>query len=87
MPGAELTTRRGGGVSVGVQSRAPGRHHRLRTLRAAWRDRSGQTTTEYLMILGLLTAMIIVLTKIIVPGVAEPIVKLARHMVVFLSSV
>ena len=31
----------------------------------------GQTTTEYLMIVGLLTAIIISLTKIIVPPVAE----------------
>jgi len=55
--------------------------------RAAWRDRAGQTVTEYLMIAGLLTAMIIVLTQIIVPGVALPVVDLVRHMVIYLSSV
>jgi hypothetical protein len=55
--------------------------------RSARLDQSGQTATEYLMILGLLTAMIAVLTKIIVPGVAFPVVKLVQHMVAFLSSV
>ena len=55
--------------------------------RAAWRDQAGQTVTEYLMIAGLLTAMIIVLTQIIVPGVALPVVDLVRHMVIYLSSV
>jgi hypothetical protein len=54
------------------------------------RDRSGidgQTTSEYLMILGLLTAIIISLTQIIVPPVALAIVRLVRHMAIFVSSV
>lgn len=55
-------------------------------IRSAGRDASGQTTTEYLMILGLLTAMIVALTQIIVPGVAVTIVQLVQHMVRFLSS-
>ena len=54
--------------------------------RAAWRDQAGQTVTEYLMIAGLLTAMIIVLTQIIVPGVAYPVVDLVSHMVIYLST-
>ena len=62
------------------------RRHTAR-IRAAWRDRAGQTVTEYLMIAGLLSAMIIMLTQIIVPGVANPVVDLVRHMVVYLSSV
>ncbi|OFW03930.1 MAG: hypothetical protein A3H96_15920 [Acidobacteria bacterium RIFCSPLOWO2_02_FULL_67_36] len=49
-------------------------------------DRSGQTTTEYLMILGLLTAMIIALTKIIVPGMTYVVVTLAKHVAIFMSS-
>jgi hypothetical protein len=54
------------------------------------RDRSGidgQTTSEYLMILGLLTAIIISLTQIIVPPVALAFVRLVRHMAIFVSSV
>ena len=54
--------------------------------RAAWRDPAGQTATEYLMIAGLLTAMIVVLTQIIVPGVAFPVVKLVRHMLIHLTT-
>lgn len=53
----------------------------------AWRSARGQTTTEYLMILGLLTAIIISLTQIIVPAVGWVVVKLVRHMAVYVSSV
>jgi Flp pilus assembly pilin Flp len=55
----------------------------------AGRERSqrGQTTVEYLMIAGLITAIIISLTKIIVPTMAWVVVKLVRHMAVYVSSV
>ena len=50
------------------------------------RGDTGQTVTEYLMILGIVTAIIIVLTKIIVPGVAIGVIGLLEHMVVYVSS-
>ena len=53
---------------------------------SAWRNERGQTTSEYLMVAGLLTAIIVVLTGIIVPGVARPVVGLVRHMMVNLST-
>lgn len=49
-------------------------------------DERGQTAVEYLMIAGLLTAIIIVLTKMIVPAVAYVVVTLVRHMAVYVSS-
>jgi hypothetical protein len=52
----------------------------------ARRGELGQTVTEYLMILGIVTAIIIVLTKIIVPGVAIGVLGLLEHMVVYVSS-
>jgi hypothetical protein len=57
-----------------------------RAVSSAWRDDRGQTVTEYLMVTGLLTAIIVVLTGIIVPGVAVPVVGLVRHMMVHLST-
>lgn len=50
------------------------------------RDERGQTAVEYLMIAGLLTAIIIVLTKMIVPAVAYVVVKLVQHMALYVSS-
>lgn len=47
----------------------------------------GQTATEYLMILGILTAIIIALQKMIVPAIAHGVLALLDHMVVFVSSV
>jgi hypothetical protein len=38
------------------------------------------------MIVGLLTAIIIALTKIIVPGMVYVVATLARHIAVFISS-
>ena len=58
---------------------------RLRSAAGVWRER-GQTTTEYLMIAGLLTAMLIVLTGIVVPTMKLVGVKVVEHMVVHLSS-
>ena len=58
------------------------------TARPARRNgEQGQTTTEYLMIAGLLTAIIISLTKIIVPTMAWVVVKLVNHMAIGISSV
>ncbi len=47
---------------------------------------AGQTVSEYLMILGFITSVIIVLTKWIVPAVARGVLGLLTHMVVFVSS-
>jgi Flp pilus assembly pilin Flp len=51
------------------------------------RDDAGQTATEYLMILGIITAIIVALTKMIVPAVARGVIGFLEHMVVFVSSV
>lgn len=48
--------------------------------------RGGQAPTEYLMMAGLLTAMIIVLSGIIIPTMREVTVRLARQIIVNLSS-
>ncbi len=50
------------------------------------RGDTGQTATEYLMILGIVTAIIIALTKMIVPAVARGVLGLLTHMVVYVSS-
>ena len=50
------------------------------------RGRRGQTTTEYLMIAGLLTAMLIVLSGIIIPTMRVVTLRLADHIIVNLSS-
>lgn len=47
----------------------------------------GQTFTEYMMILGLLSAIIIALTGIIVPGITYVVVRIVRHIVLYVSSV
>jgi Flp pilus assembly pilin Flp len=52
-----------------------------------FRNERGQTTTEYLMIAGLLTAIIISLTSTIVPTVGYVVVSLVKHMSLSLSSV
>jgi hypothetical protein len=46
---------------------------------------SGQTLTEYSTALGLLVALIIAVTTFLVPGIALVIVRLARHMSVFMT--
>lgn len=61
--------------------------NRQRKNRPRWRDERGQTFTEYTMILGLLTAIIISLTGIIVPGFARVVIGLVRTLVVCMSSV
>ena len=45
-----------------------------------WRGERGQTLTEYLMIAGLLTAIIISLTGIIVPNLSFAIVGLVEYV-------
>lgn len=52
----------------------------------ARRDVRGQAANEYLMIAGLMTAMLIVLTSIIVPTMKTVGVKVVEHMVLHLSS-
>jgi hypothetical protein len=61
---------------------APGARGR-RTLR---RD-AGQTVTEYLMILGILTAIIIALTKMIAPAIADGMIRYMERRVVYNSTV
>lgn len=53
--------------------------------RHRWRREEGQTFTETTMILGLLTAIIIALTGIIVPGFSNVVVRLVRHMLIFVG--
>ena len=50
------------------------------------RREAGQTFTETAMILGILTAIIIALTGIIVPGFSTAIARLVRHMLVFVGT-
>lgn len=47
----------------------------------------GQTTTEVLMILGLLTALIIAVTKIVVPTVAWVVLRIVVGRALLISSV
>jgi Flp pilus assembly pilin Flp len=51
-----------------------------------WRSERGQTLTEYVMIAGLLTAIIISITGIIVPGLSRAIVGLVRYVAVNVAS-
>ncbi len=53
---------------------------------AARRGDAGQTATEYLMILGFITAIIIALTKLIVPAIARGVLGLLEHMVLYVST-
>lgn len=55
--------------------------------RTVLRGESGQTATEYLMIVGILTAIIIALSKMIVPAIAYGILAWLDHVVVYVSSV
>ncbi len=54
--------------------------------RSRWTDERGQTFTEYTMILGLLTSIIIILTGLIVPSVSATILGLIRGMALYLTS-
>jgi Flp pilus assembly pilin Flp len=57
--------------------------HGIRRLR---RD-AGQTVTEYLMILGILTAIIIAITKMVAPAIADGMIRYMERRVVYNSSV
>ena len=48
---------------------------------------AGQTVTEYLMILGILTAIIIALTKMIAPAIADGMIRYMERRVVYNSTV
>ena len=50
------------------------------------RGERGQTANEYLMIAGLMTAMLIVLSSIIVPTMKLVGVRVVEHMVLHLTS-
>ncbi|MFN8060489.1 MAG: hypothetical protein U0Q12_15145 [Vicinamibacterales bacterium] len=50
-----------------------------------WRGDAGQTFTEYTMILGLVTAMILLVTSMVVPAVAYVIVRLVDYLYIFLT--
>jgi hypothetical protein len=63
---------------------------RRRAHRAHGRRRgrdAGQAVTEYLMILGILTAIIIALTKMIAPAIADGMIRYMERRVVYNSSV
>ena len=57
------------------------------SLRRQWGEERGQALVEYLMMAGILTAIIISLTRIVVPALGFVVVELVRHMAVFVSSV
>jgi uncharacterized membrane protein YebE (DUF533 family) len=48
---------------------------------------AGQAVTEYLMILGILTAIIIALTKMIAPAIADGMIRYMERRVVYNSTV
>ena len=52
----------------------------------ARRGEAGQTFTETVMILGILTAIIIALTGIIVPPFSRAIAGLVRHMLIYVGT-
>lgn len=52
-----------------------------------WRRAEGQTPTEYLMILGLLTALIIVVTDIVVPMISWVVLRIVIARALMISSV
>ena len=60
--------------------------HDARGKRRLRRD-AGQTVTEYLMILGILTAIIIALTKMIAPAIADGMIRYMEKRVIYNSSV
>ena len=65
--------------------------HRTVSVRPArcprWRSERGQTFTEYMMISGILTAIVLAVTNIVVPTLGWMVVSLAKHMALSMSSV
>ncbi len=51
-----------------------------------WRGRRGQTAVEYLMIAGIMTAILIMLTGIVVPTMRWVTRTATGHILVYLSS-
>jgi Flp pilus assembly pilin Flp len=51
------------------------------------RGNAGQATVEYTMMLGLLTAIIVALTQMIVPAFGKVIVGFVQHVAIYISSV
>lgn len=51
------------------------------------RREAGQALTEYLMILGILTAIIIAITKMVAPAIADGMLRYMERRVVFNSTV
>jgi hypothetical protein len=48
---------------------------------------AGQAVTEYLMILGILTAIIIAITKMVAPAIADGMIRYMEKRVVYNSTV
>ena len=59
----------------------------MRRARPRFRRDAGQALTEYLMIIGFLTAMIIALTKMIAPAIADGMIRYMEKRVIFNSTV
>jgi Flp pilus assembly pilin Flp len=57
------------------------------TVNAQACNETGQAFTEYTMMLGLLSALIVWMTLLIVPGVGRIIVAFVRHVALYVSSV
>ena len=55
--------------------------------RSKERGDAGQTVTEYLMILGILTAIIIAITKMVAPAIANGMLRYMERRVVYNSTV
>jgi Flp pilus assembly pilin Flp len=56
------------------------------TTRRRRRGEAGQTFVETTMILGLLTAIIVGVTGIVVPGFSNVVATLVRHMLVYVGA-
>jgi Flp pilus assembly pilin Flp len=56
------------------------------TMRRRRRGEAGQTFVETTMILGLLTAIIVGVTGIVVPGFSSVVATLVRHMLVYVGA-
>ena len=50
-----------------------------------WSDERGQTVVEYLMILGLMTSLIIIVTNLVIPAVGFVVVRLVNYLYIYLS--
>lgn len=55
-------------------------------MRSSGRSEGGQTLTEYVMIAGLLTAIVIALTGVVVPSMAWAIRGLVKYVALNVSS-